>query len=327
MNADALAGTADAYEILPTYEVESPAWHQLRTKSVGASDVAAILGLSPWQTPLDIYRAKKGIPHPIDPDLAYFGHALEPVIAEWIVNRRTDDIGIILDGFSARSKAWPWLTAAPDRTTYRYDGKALVPVELKSSSAFSKASWAEGPPLFYQAQVQAQCAVLDAPYGWLAVLHGGNSPDLHRIERDDEFIEEQLVPETRRFWEEHVLAGVEPDPMSTAEAVSIWPGDPDVDAVEADDDLYALYADFMHCRREAKQASNDEARLALELQKAMGDATELRYGGLVLATWKPQAGARRLDTTLLRKDHPDLADAYTTQGAPQRRFLPKEARS
>lgn len=316
------------YEQLPAYEVESPEWHEQRRQGIGASDVAAILGLSPWATPLSIYKQKLGVPNVIDENLAWFGHHLEPVIADW-VREKHPEVGVVHDGFSARSLQWPWLTAAPDRLAYvpttPVGRPAEIPIELKTSSAFSKATWDAGVPLYYAVQVQAQLAVFGAPYGWLAVLHGGNSPMLHGpIERDDEFINDELVPRTRAFWEDHVLRRVPPEPMTTGEAVEIWPGDADADPVVADDETYALFAALRHARLEEKAAKAEAERTALEIQKRMGDATALVRDEQVLVTWKPQAGAKRLDTAALKAEHPEIVAEYTRQGEPSRRFLPKD---
>jgi putative phage-type endonuclease len=203
------------YTILPELEVDTPEWHEARRSSLGASEVAAVLGLSPWQTPLSVYMAKMGVRNEIPENLAYFGRALEPVIAKWIEDT-SDEVSRLHDGFSARAEAWPWLTVSPDRITYDDESLSVhpIPVELKTSSAFGRDKWSEGVPLFYQAQVQAQIAVLDAPYGWLAVLHGGNEPELYRIERDDDFIQNHLIPKTKAFWEDHVLSQVPPEPTS-----------------------------------------------------------------------------------------------------------------
>lgn len=42
--------------------------------------------------------------------------------------------------------------------------------------------------------------------------------------------------------------------------------------------------------------------------------------GTTLATWRPTAAPRRLDTAALRADHPDLAAAYTRPGNRGRAF-------
>lgn len=307
------------FEALPEFPQDSPEWHEARRSGIGASEVAAILGLSPWQTPLGVYRTKLGVPNEIDEDLAYFGHALEAPIAQWIRDKHPE-VGPVEPGISARSVEWPWLTATPDRSAG--DVGLVYPIEIKTSSAFSKDKWADGVPLYYQAQVQTQLAVLGAPFGWLAVLHGGNSPELYRVERDEEFITEHLIPKTRDFWEQHVLARVPPEPLTSAEAVELWPGDPEL-SIDGGEALYELWGAYGLKQAEQVEISQELDSIKLELQKAMQDATELTYQGRVLFTWKPRKGAARFDAAALKKAHPDIHAAFTKQGEPTRTFIRK----
>lgn len=311
-----------AYTVLPELEHNTPEWHAARRDSIGASEVAAILGLSKWQTPLDVYRAKKGVPNEIDPNLEYFGHALEPVIAGWIARSRPE-IEWLEDGFSARSTAWPWLTASPDRIARENPHTAEIqPVEIKTSSAFVKGDWADGVPAGYQAQVQTQLAVLGSTYGWLAVLHGGNQPELYRIDRDEEWIQDYLIPETRRFWEEHVLADIPPEPITTAEAVALWPGDPDL-VIDGSEDVLELWREYGRQQEAAREAEQTLEQLKLELQKSMRDASVLTFEGKPLFTWKPRKAPQRLDAAALKKERPEVAAAYMREGEPSRTFLRK----
>jgi len=311
------------FEILPEHVQDSEQWHEARQQGIGASEVAAILGLSPWQTPLGVYMSKKGVRNDIPENLAFFGHALEEPISQWITAKRFAEVGPLSPGLSARSVEWPWLTATPDRTVAGGPG-VVIPVELKTSSAYSKESWADGVPLYYATQVQTQLAVLGAPYGWLAVLHGGNTPELFRVERDDDFINNHLIPKTRAFWEEHVLANIPPEPSTSAEAVELWPGDTEL-SVDGGEALYELWGAYGLMQAEAIDVAGRLDGVKLELQKAMQDATQLTYGDQVLFTWKPRAGAKRLDTSALKTAHPDIVGEFTKQGEPTRTFLRKKA--
>lgn len=307
-----------AYTVLPDYPQDSPEWHAARADGIGASEVAAVLGLSRWGTPLEVYRAKKGVIRDIPEHLSYFGHALEPVIAGW-VTRTYPDIGYVGSGFSARSVRAPWLTASPDRIITDRDHNGPVPLELKTADAFTAKAWEDGVPLGYQAQVQTQMFVLGARWGYLAVLHGGNRPDIHRLDRDDAFIDDILLPVTERFWNDHVLADVPPDPVTTAEAVSLWPGDPDL-AVDGDEALYELWEEYGRQQAIAIEAEATLNVVKLELQKAMREATTLTYEGRPLFTWKPRKGSATLDVVALRRDHPEIAEAYTRTAAATRVF-------
>lgn len=310
------------YTILPEFEVDSAEWHEARRSSLGASEVAAVLGLSPWQTPLSVYMAKMGVRNEIPENLAYFGRALEPVIAKWVEDRH-EEIGSLDEGFSARSEKWPWLTVSPDRVWYGDDGRpddsGPCPVELKTSSAFGRDKWSGGVPLFYQAQVQAQIAVLDAPYGWLAVLHGGNEPELYRIERDNDFIDGHLIPKTKAFWENHVLAQVPPEPTTSEEAVELWPGTEGV-TVEGGPELLDLWDSYGLMQAEAVEVAERLDAIKLELQKAMQDAVALTHDGQELFTWKPRKGSARFDAAALKTAHPDIHAQYMRQGDPTRVF-------
>jgi hypothetical protein len=197
-------------------------------------------------------------------------------------------------------------------------------VQMKTAHQYAGAEWEEEIPLAVQAQIQAELYVLDAPRGYALAFVGGRRFHVHPIEADREFQEDVLLPETRRFWEEHVLRRREPDPSNTAEAVSLWP-DPEgvLDATEEDVDLWE---DLLAAQATEKGAADAVAELKLALQIRMREKETLLApdGKTVLATWKTKQGARRLNGDALRADYPDLADAYTIQGAPSRTFLPKK---
>lgn len=48
----------------------SPEWHELRAKSIGASDAPIIMGVSPWMTPYQLWRLKVGLDEPKAPTAA-----------------------------------------------------------------------------------------------------------------------------------------------------------------------------------------------------------------------------------------------------------------
>lgn len=299
-------------------------WEAERRHTLGASEVPAVLGLSPYATQLDVYRAKFGVDRDMDPELAFIGHAEEVVIGKWMRAFRPE-LGVLRRGFMARSLVAPWLHASFDRFVVR--GGTWRPVQMKTAHQYASADWAdEQVPLAVQAQVQTELLVFGGQRGYAVAFVGGRRFHLQPIDRDEEFIRDLLIPQTRRFWEEHVLAEVPPDPTTSAEAVSIWPGDDDDAPLVADSKLMHT---LWQIRRMQKLEKGLEARLddlKLQVQKRMGNATEVVDPmGETLATWRPTKGARRLDSKALRADLPDVAETYTRQAAPGRQFrLPKE---
>src|ERR1700733_839437 len=62
----------------------SPDWHKFRETHIGASEVAAIMGVSPWETELQLFQRKLGLLPP--KEMNHFmqrGHTLEPKAREY----------------------------------------------------------------------------------------------------------------------------------------------------------------------------------------------------------------------------------------------------
>jgi hypothetical protein len=190
-----------------------------------------------------------------------------------------------------------------------------VPIELKTSSAFSRDKWADGVPFVYQVQVQAQIVVVGAPYAWLAVLHGGNEPELYRIERDDEFIREHLIPKTRAFWYDHVVADVPPEPTTLGEVAEVYPSEPreivgSELVIEAAEQRAVILSDMAALKEQADA-------FTLAIAQYMGTADTLtRADGSPVLTYKTQAGRRSVSVTALEKAHPEIAAQLVQEGEP-----------
>ena len=63
--------------------------------TVGGSDVAAIFGVSPWTTPLELWLIKKGRmkpPKKMNQDQLAMGHMLEPIAAEWYARKSNQSL-------------------------------------------------------------------------------------------------------------------------------------------------------------------------------------------------------------------------------------------
>jgi putative phage-type endonuclease len=311
-----LTGTAPAFDRVDVVSDTAP-WEAERRHSLGASEIPAILGLSPWATPLDIYRSKFGIDRDMDPELAFIGHAEELTIGRWLRKFRPE-LGQIRRGFMARSIQYPWLHASFDRFLVKRG--VWTPVQMKTAHQYAGDDWEDDQvPLAVQAQVQAELLVHGSPYGYAVAFVGGRRFHLVQIVRDEEFLQDILIPQASRFWHEHVLAENPPDPTSSKEAVSLWPG---IDDDYVADGEVVRMIDLLRVEQAAVKSFEAEVdRLKLEIQKQMRNATQVVDPmGEVLATWKPTAGARRFDSKALAADHPALASEYTVRGNPGRSF-------
>lgn len=295
------------YTYLPELEHDSEEWHEARQGSLGASEVAAVLGLSRWATPYTVWESKMGVRSDIPENLAYFGHKLEPVIAGWI-EAKHPEVGPLSPSISVRSTEFPWLTATPDRMA------GDIPVELKTSSQNMKGTWAEGVPDYYRIQSLVQQGILGAPFGWLAVLHGGNEPELHKIEFDSEAWE-MITRITGEWWREHVEARVAPPPSVRGEIAAVWPT-AEGTSTTLSDLAFEVFEQRNVLLSDIKAMQEDADELELVLAKYVGDAETLEYGGRAVATWKTQQGRETARVALLREKFPAIAEQVISRGKP-----------
>jgi putative phage-type endonuclease len=78
-----------ALRLVSTKSMSRDDWLRIRRNGIGASDADAAIGLSPYQSPLELWMVETGqdatLPKP-DPDdqgsPVYWGNVLEPIVAE-----------------------------------------------------------------------------------------------------------------------------------------------------------------------------------------------------------------------------------------------------
>jgi predicted phage-related endonuclease len=97
--------------------------------------------------------------------------------------------------------------------------KAIVECKL---AFWSADAWDDGVPEHVQIQVQHQLATLGYPFAFVLALLGGYKFRWARVERDDDFIDNILVPTEREFWDKvQSGASVRPSGAPDREAAAI----------------------------------------------------------------------------------------------------------
>ncbi len=168
--------------------------------TVGGSDVAAIFGLSPWMTPLELWMMKKGRmrtkPKPNAAQLE-MGHLLEPIAAHFYAQRTGDTV--IDDTHMYQHADHPYALADFDRRLIRRDSGEPGILECKSCTYHKAADWADGTyPLYYEFQLRYYLAVADVNFGAFSALWGNNpehdlaTPSLLRDQAKEDMIFERL---------------------------------------------------------------------------------------------------------------------------------------
>lgn len=165
----------------------SPQWLQLVT----ASKVAAILGVSPYESPRSLWhRMRNELPNqPQTKDMSR-GHYLEAGVLAWWKDQH-NLIGPVLTQHYATLPDMAWAAATLDALVTDDMGNTIV-VEVKTSARADEwgSPGTDEIPAYYAAQIMWQLAMVpDAHFACVAVLLG---PGLDLVEfvvqRDDDLI-------------------------------------------------------------------------------------------------------------------------------------------
>jgi putative phage-type endonuclease len=261
------------------------AWLTARTHGLGGSDMAAVVGLSPFKSPIDIYMGKTE-PVQFGEDVKEFlqwGNLLEPVIRDEYARRAQQDIVSGLDiapFFPGRSAQWDqqtivqaegreWMLGTPDGIMRNADAG----LEIKNSG-FKGENWGKGGsdeiPDHYAIQCQWYMAVTGRPRWDVAALFSGNSLETFRLTRNDDLLRE-LISAGEHFWNDNVLKGV-PPPLDESASYARYLGKKyslaACDVLPADDAISGW-------ARELRQASDDKKRAEIREQLAKNQLGEL----------------------------------------------------
>lgn len=171
--------------------------------TIGGSDVAAIFGVSPWTTPLELWMIKKGRmkPKPKDnADQLEMGHLLEPIAAYWYAKKSGnyvyDDKGLY------QHADHPYALANFDRRYERAsDGQPGI-LECKSCTYHKAEDWVDDAiPLYYEFQLRFYLAVADVQHGAFSCFWGNNpANDLAMPEIKRDLVKEDMIFERLDEW-------------------------------------------------------------------------------------------------------------------------------
>jgi hypothetical protein len=308
--------------------------------TIGSSDVAHILGVgapsgvhraTPWQT---WARLVGLVPRYDSTDTAdaAAGRMLEPGIGQRYAAERQlvwgADImpGPPITSPPLRHQAQPWMACRPDfiLPTRRRVVEAKAPRDLDERDGWGEPG-SSAVPSYYLVQVSWQMAVLEAEGADLAAF-GVMGADwrVYTIPRRERLIR-GMVARVNDWREAYVLTGT-PPPIDGSDACAdglsrLHPGQgPKVhlDATPAD---RALLRDLATVRAQLRDLEAAKGQLENELRDRLGDAHGLRADGRVVASLSAAGTLARIDADRLRREHPELAAAYSTTTDTRRRLV------
>ncbi len=285
---------------------------QARQKGIGGSDVSALLGISKYKTPVQLWAEKRGELEPEEPknaEAVHFGHVLENIVAEEF-SRRTG-IKVRRDRLHYAHKEHEFMLANIDRRCIAHEIRSAL--ECKTGSYFTGRDWGETGtdevPLWYMAQAAHYMAVLGLERMYVAVLIGGQDFRHYHIDRDEKMIE-NLIKKEAEFWD-MVKTGTTPEPINEDDLKLLYPEDKGTPYMATPEDVTVLEA-IAAKKAQAKQLNADVKALELQIKKRMGDDADILLGadGDKIATWRSHEQSS-FDIKGLWKHHPEIADTFS----------------
>lgn len=270
------------------FEPGSPEWHEARRTGLGGSEIAAVLGISPFESRFSLWHRKRGEVGPVEMNEAMeWGHRLEAAVADKFADEHPD--WKITPAGTWRHRRRPWQIANPDR----FIGQQTTLLEVKTVPSFS--SWAWGPagsqeiPVHYRVQVQWYLDVFGFDHGWVAVLIGGCEYREYRIDADP--AEQRMLRSEAQAFLDSLDSDDRPDiDGHTATYDTVRELHPDIDP-GIDADITAELAEKYVTARQwlADAEANDREAKAL-LMDAMGSARRAIWDGHTIATRQARNG-------------------------------------
>lgn len=302
-----------------------------RTKFLGGSDAAAVMGLSPWATPLELWQQKTGRKPKVPPTKAQMrryarGHKLEPFIRDMVIDKLID-MGLEVELLACNERytdpECSFLSCEID-FELRLTGEVLigdeyvtfdrehVSADAKSVTGFARKKWGaedtEDVPIEYACQFMFGHMVTGRRYCLVAALRSFDDVDVFWTVRDEDTIA-AMRPKLVSFWLDHVLADVPPDPFNFSDIKLLFPAD-NGQAIEATTDIAEKVAQLRDVKSRIKDFEEAEKALVFEIGDFMSPNARLTYEGRDLLTWKGQDDSR-IDVTALRDELPDVAARFT----------------
>lgn len=262
---------------------------------IGGGHIAAILGISPYQTPLDAYceitgdmpRAMADQKEAEQQEFFWRRRALEP-FANACFERQTG-LKIVCENRRYDDKEFPWAKAEIDAEFDDPISGERCNIETKTARVEVRDQWGdprldEEPPPYITVQGMWGLGVTGRHIVYVHGLIGLDESRIYRIERQDDLI---AISRERAawFWNHHVVPRRPPLPVSEGDLKRLFPRDSGR-SVEVTDAVQEEYRRALIAASRLRIAEVDYAKHTLALKMHMRDATTLTYKGKPLARWK-----------------------------------------
>lgn len=317
--------------------MEQGDWLTARKSGIGGSDVAAILGLSPWKSPLDVWLDKTGKAAPTpENDAMYWGTKLEALVADKYCEVSGNEVRRV--NSILRSTKYPCLIGNIDRAVCPEKGKVPVvkgefrtPKILECKTARSKTDdWGtdgtDQIPEYYLTQCLHYLGLTGCESCDVACLFMDSRKfGIYTVKADKTLIDK--ISETLAdWWEAHVVKNVAPKPRTMSDVQKLFRRSASVE-ITATEEIEAAAREYALLKKQATELTEKMDLAKEKIATFMGEAdTLIDLLGKPLITWKSSKDRTKVNWELVAKAAgatESMIAANTSTVAGSRTFLSK----
>lgn len=318
-------------------------WISLRSNGLGGSEVAALLGLSKYDSKLSLWMKKTGRRGETEStEQMRAGNVFEEAIAKEFEVRYGWTIRKLNYIYSHPQHSWTrcnvdYIVQNPDTGNWGI-------LEIKNPSEYARGDWATNfvvneetgkvrppkeygtiPPQYHaQGQFYAGCAGLSFVIT-CAMIGGFTLVPVYRSIDTELF--SALIEEGGNFWTNHVVddkrPALEPLLESSRKAIAEILGE---EAIEGDvleitegSELHNLFVMHLEAKQAEKSCKETKDGLAATILETIGqDHAKVTFGGKSAASWSKGRVTKKVDQDLLKLEYPEAYEKVVkiTTGKP-----------
>lgn len=304
-------------------------WLAERRTGIGGSDAAAVMGLSPWRTPVSVWLDKTGraAPQP-ETEAMRIGTELEDYVARSYMRETGRKVTrfnhMIHDGCFLGNFDRLVVPEGQKIASHHLEVRTDTLLECKTASR----EWEDGVPLHYAVQVQWYLGLVPClRFGDVAVLNLNHKHfEIFRLERDQEVID-HIRAYISEWWDKHIVHGEVPKPENEADCKLLWSRSNKGKTVESSMEIRATLNEYAKVKAQMDALKETSDTLRNAIMAYMGDGEVLLSPeGKPLVTWKSAKDSTKTDWEALAlslKPTEEQIAAHTETKPGSRRFLVK----
>ena len=273
--------------------------HEARKKSIGASEIAAVLGCNRYMSPMDVWLVKTGREAPFTGnEHTRRGQRQEAQIIDWLREELQDENVEILTNFEPISLKDTIATATPDGIIIPFTDSLdsilnswmyVAGIQLaqccivEAKSTLRRVNCVEEIDISHLMQTQWQMGVTGIPNAKLC-LFGPMVSDYQCFDiRFDPELFAKMLKQATEWWERHVVGDIMPEPISADDAARLWPFD-NGGVTDISEDIYRKCCRLREVKDQIKTLESEADGLSTEIKIAARDNREIQYAGVKVAT-------------------------------------------